>query len=235
MQTKISIICPVYNSHEIFKKQLYYIHNELIGFDFDVEVIFIDDGSNPPLKNIFSSALGNFKIDKFRNFKLLEINEKIIWNQPKARNIGAKQASGKYLLFFDIDHMFTKEIIEETISYNGLILKWDRKYGIIDNTYHLNTERKILIENGMPETWGCQSFGNNYNIFAIKKILFDEINGYDESYCGKYGGDDVDFINRMRSLGICDNILGKGLFYAYPNPRKHKDFHKLHRGQKIKN
>src|SRR5262249_49115215 len=69
--------------------------------------------------------------------------------------------------------------------------------------------------------------------FLIRKALFGLLGGYDERYCGRYGGDDIDFNERYDLLcqkGVARpaEIGGEGHFY--PDPAQLPDlFHRLSR------
>jgi len=59
------------------------------------------------------------------------------------------------------------------------------------------------------------------NSFLIRKRVFDLLGGYDERYCGRYGGDDVDLNERYaalcrRGLAKPEEIRGEG--FVFPNP-----------------
>jgi hypothetical protein len=67
----------------------------------DVEIIFMDDGSKPPL-----SCNG---VD-LKNFCIYPTNDFRPWTQPIARNTGAKIAKGEYLLCTDIDFIISRDL-----------------------------------------------------------------------------------------------------------------------------
>ena len=56
---KISIIIAVYNSHGAVARQVKYF--KAMNLPADIEFIFVDDGSNPPL-NIADYDLPNLRI-----------------------------------------------------------------------------------------------------------------------------------------------------------------------------
>ena len=78
---KLSIIIAILNSHEIVRRQ--YLHFERMGLPDDVEIIFVDDGSHPPLEP-----------PKIKNFTMLYTYDKRQWTTGIARNIGARHAKG---------------------------------------------------------------------------------------------------------------------------------------------
>lgn len=99
----VSIIVPVFNSQEFLPKSLKCLREQTYC---NFEIICVDDGSTDNSRNILISES---KI----NTKL-----KIILSENKgaanARNIGLKQARGKYVLFLDSDDIFDSKLVENT-------------------------------------------------------------------------------------------------------------------------
>ncbi len=94
---KFSIVIPVYNVERYLKRTLDSVFNQTYQ---DFEVIVVNDGCTDKSMNIA------------KKYKV-----KIIDNQrvgvSEARNIGAKQAIGEYLLFLDSDDYWDKELLEK--------------------------------------------------------------------------------------------------------------------------
>src|SRR5262249_19740460 len=71
------------------------------------------------------------------------------------------------------------------------------------------------------------------NSFMIQRSIFEQLGGYDERFCGRYGGDDIDFNSRYEQLCKAGRakpaeIIGDG--YYYPDPEFLKEqFHLLRR------
>lgn len=237
----ISIICPIYNSPVIFYEQLLYLSRILKGLDKDVEMIFVDDGSKQSLIDIYNKFIASNKLifhknnvylnkRYFDNFKILETKSKLAWNQPAARNLGAKHARGNYLLFFDIDHIITRGMVEDLFYFHGDMFRWCRRYAILKDG-KIYRKKEFLVREGLkPEINLNKKFGVS-NIFGIKKEIFDKLGGYDEQFCGRYGGDDTDFMKRFGYSGyrMYTNKQNMHMMYVYPNPRISKKFHDLHR------
>ena len=94
---KFSIVIPVYNVEKFIKRTLDSIKSQTFK---DYEVIVVNDGSTDKSMDICK------KYDvKIINSKHVEVSE--------ARNIGAKQAKGEYLVFLDSDDWWDKDLLKE--------------------------------------------------------------------------------------------------------------------------
>lgn len=96
---------------------LYYNQSKAIKFleelglpDYDVNFLFIDDGSKIPLKL------------NWKNVKVLRIEKDIPWNQPQANNLGFSKIKG-VVLRMDIDHYFNKEDVSELKKLSNYLKK----------------------------------------------------------------------------------------------------------------
>lgn len=101
MNTKISVIIPIYNTEKFLRRCLDSIVNQTFK---DIEIICIDDGSTD---NSFS-ILQEYK-QKFSNFVIIQQSNK---GAAAARNLGLSLAKGKYVCFFDSDDYFDLKMLE---------------------------------------------------------------------------------------------------------------------------
>ena len=94
----------------------------------------------------------------------------------------------------------------------------------------INQDEQLLYLYGLPEKLYAErglNAGMHPNTFGIRRDIFlDMLNGYDERYCGRYGGDDVDFGKRYGHLCrklhlVKPHIVGRPMF-VYPAPREDK-------------
>ena len=115
---KISICIAVLNSHEIVRRQL--LHFKAMDLPDDVEIIFADDNSDPPLEG------------ELKNFSIHQTGFKEKWTQPAARNYAVKHATGEYLIVTDIDHIITKKLIEAVRNCEFDVLRFKRQAGVLD-------------------------------------------------------------------------------------------------------
>jgi len=124
---KLSVIISVFESYEIVRRQL--LHFKKMNLPF--EVIIVDDGSNPPIEGA-----------------TIRTNSKIRWNVGEARNMGAKIATGEYLFMTDIDHIISKEAIEDALKFNGNKMIFRRQIGVLDENGDVIQDPDVLKEWG---------------------------------------------------------------------------------------
>jgi predicted glycosyltransferase involved in capsule biosynthesis len=217
---KLSLIVNVLESYEIVRRQL--LHLERILTD-DCELIVVDDGSFPSLQATCDLVRKSF------DFVLHCTNDRRPWTQPRARNIGAEIACAPKLLFFDIDHIITRDILSECLTFTGDKLHWVRRPGILDEAGCIITDSNTLAQFGLTD----DSPSIHCNSFMIRREMFFRLGGYNERFCGKYGGDDIDFNARYDhrcQKGLAKQPAVQGQGYYFPDPAFVKElFHSLRR------
>jgi len=169
---KVSIIIPVLNSSEVLRRQL--IHFKNIGIPDDVEIIIVDDGSDPALQ-----------VDGVR---LIKTNDRRPWTWALARNKGAKAALGEYLLMYDVDHIITRELLDACRAFTGDKIQFIREFAVIDENGVFTQDITTLVAYGFPlsrlERRGLK-LGPLPNNFLMRKDIFWELGGYLEDRIGK--------------------------------------------------
>jgi len=174
---KISVVIAVLNSHEVVRRQIE--HFRKMDLPNEVEIIFVDDGSNPPLQ---------YPSTPLRNFRISYTNDKRPWTQGLARNSGASNSKGEYLFFTDIDHIITKEAIADSLLFTEDKLVFPRYYGILNEDGDIVCDEKSMLEFGLaPERVrtqrGYMCGGLHGNTYLISRRVFNLIGGYDPRYC----------------------------------------------------
>lgn len=236
MNPKVSIIIPILNSHEIVRRQL--IHFERIGIPEDVELILVDDGSDPPIK---------IREDLPFKVTLIQTNDTREWTWPLARNAGARVAKGEYFIMADLDHIISKEIIEAVRTFTGDHMRFHREFGVLDEDGVLTQKREILTSWGLPEAYNVKLTPHR-NQFAIHRDLYMKMGGFREDRIGlPYPQrEDGDFAAKWRKLHEAgklrdfDDMHGwenRPTIYMFPNGKWCGDvdhnpfglFHKLSR------
>lgn len=220
----VSIVIAVLNSHKVVSRQLR--HFKRMPLPEDVELVLVDDGSNPPLSPI-PGAL---------NLTLLHTYDKRPWTQGLARNMGAAAARGQYLLFTDIDHILTRDAIDAARTFTGDKMSFRRYFGILDRNGSIICDPESMLAFGLsPRHYRRRglSGGVHGNTYAIRASIFRFLGGYDRRHCeqgfhvgGKYMSEERDFNRRYDRLCLKGEaqwqVLGPNI-YHYPTSKFHKD------------
>ncbi len=174
MKKSVSIIIPAYNSAKTLRYTLESIVN--LKGDYVKETLIVDssdDGNMPELMTAFK---------KHKNIKLIDAGTRVM--PAIGRNIGAKKATGKLLVFFDADVIVNDDYLEHIVAaYNEGILagggsiivpssqKW---HPVAVSQYYLQLNEYLPSGNKRPKEFfpGC-------NIFCDKK-LFNKVGGFPE-------------------------------------------------------
>ena len=102
------------------------------------------------------------------------------WTQHFAREIAVKRAAGDKLVCLDVDHIVTKELLDFVSSSDYDVIKFQRRFGILDKEGTLRTDRKTMIKYGALKSrikkHGCR-ISPPGNVFAISKELLLSIEG----------------------------------------------------------
>ena len=171
---RLSIIVPVLNSHEIVRRQI--LHFKQMDLPDDIEIIYMDDGSEPPL---------SFPDHGLKNFSIYQTNDSRPWTWALARNSGARLAKGKYLLMTDLDYIIPKNAIESALEFNGLKMRFKREFGVLDETGNFTQDIDVLKTYGLLleriKTRGVK-LAPHPNNFVMRKDLFFAMGGYREDH-----------------------------------------------------
>lgn len=105
-----SIIMPFFNVEEYLSEAIDSIINQTIGFEENVQIILINDGSTDNSMNI---ALEYEKMYPHNIYILSQKNS----GQACGRNLGLKQARGKYVNFLDSDDYLSENTLQEVYDF----------------------------------------------------------------------------------------------------------------------
>jgi len=204
MNVKVSIIIAVLNSHKVVIRQIR--HFKKMQLPDSVEIIFVDDGSDPPL---------NYENCGLRNFYIYYTNDKRPWTQGLARNLGASKAKGEFLFFTDIDHIITKEAIMDVLAFEGDKMTFIRYFGILDHRGNIICDKQSMLNFGLNpiRITGRRGMcgGVHGNTYAIRKSIFDLIGGYDRRFCEQGFHMGGAFMSEERKFNIkWSNIVKRG-------------------------
>jgi len=198
----ISLVIPVYNGGESFRKCLTSIAASHRPAD---EVIVVSDGDTD----------GSWQVAAAFGTKVLRLPHST--GPARARNIGAQAARGDILFFVDADvtlHPNTLELVEQQFQHrpqlDALIGSYDDAPGANNflsqykNLFHHYTHQ---VSSEVASTfWGACG--------AIRRTVFQQIGGFDEAY-RKPCIEDIELGYRLirsgYSIALCKDIQVKHL------------------------
>ncbi len=102
---KVSVIIPMYNAEKYIKQAIDSVRKQ--SYD-NIEIICIDDASTDN-----SLKIAKKELNEQDKLILLPKNNGV----AKARNIGIKNATGRYIAFLDVDDFWAKEKLEKQIHF----------------------------------------------------------------------------------------------------------------------
>ena len=109
------------------------------------------------------------------------------WTEHKARNIGARNARGEYLLMIDIDYILPKETIEKALKFTGQRMAIKRWFGVLDKNAEVLDDPTTLARWGLKSRWIRKGWvAGHRSQFLMKKDLFWEMGGYNEKLDGEW-------------------------------------------------
>lgn len=194
-QPTFSIVIPTYNSDATLRRCLDCLLAQQTTVSY--EIIVSDDGS----------------IDQTSELMAHHQYEHIIYLQHENvgrggnRNIGAANASGRYLIFLDADMLpiqkflasfdaMRKQIDSNSIISGAIPVAEERAIDPIGRFLIGKWERRLEALRQEPDNVFYMQSGN----FCIHKSFFETLNGFDTSF-RTYGGEDTDFFARAALAG----------------------------------
>lgn len=204
---RTSVIIPAYNEEKVIGKCLNSLGNQKLG---DLEIILVDDGSSDRTISVArKSAIRNYK---------LRIYEQKHKGPGEARNLGAKRAKGRILVFVDADMTFDRNFISKLIAP---IVDKKTKGTFSKEEYVSNWENVWARCWNINEGWEKRKrhpayYPDSQKVFrALVKSEFDRVGGFDKG--GHYTDDYL-----SDKLGYKAS-LAKGAKFYHENPDNLKE------------
>ncbi len=182
MSVYYSIIIPAYNEESFLPATLAHLKESMRLIEEQGELIVVDNNSSDRTAEIAVA------------FEATVVSEPV--NQiSRARNSGAKQASGKYLIFLDADTLLDHDLIRKALD-------------ALKNEACCGGGAKVLADTKLD---GIAKFGlNTWNWLSRKRLLaagcfvfclkegFEAIGGFSERV---YANEEIWFSKSLRSWG----------------------------------
>ena len=174
---KISVIIPAYNEEKYIEKTLDSINNQSFR---DIETIVVDNGSTD------NTSKSSYSADEVLRFTDL-------YNPSAARNYGARNSKGEYLVFLDADSTLSKNAIKNA--------KKSLDEGYVGGTCIVESPDKSFasqFQMSILNNW-ARYINVQYTPFIYcSREAFEKSKGWPE---GKELGDDLAFQRRLKKHG----------------------------------
>lgn len=195
----ISLIVTYYDQPLMLARQLreWAAYPEHVRRHF--RFVVVDDGS--PTHPAFDTIRIHGYEDMTVPLTLYRIDTDISWNNHGARNLAAQESPDPWLLMLDIDHVLTAEnaarLYDYVLGYAHLT-EWHRfpreRIGAADDT-----RAKDATLRGIDPTLSRVPVNPHCNSFLVSRDAYWRAGGYNESFCGTYGGD-AEFLRELRHV-----------------------------------
>jgi glycosyltransferase involved in cell wall biosynthesis len=143
--------------------------------------------------------------------KIVRTNDTRPWTEHKARNIGARNAKGEYLLMIDMDYIIPEETIKKAMEFTGDRMPIKRRFGVLDQNGNITDDPKSLRKWGLKKRWiRKREVPGHRSQFLMKKELFWKMGGYNEGLDGKWrrtGGAGEKFWRKWQKLENCGKVV----------------------------
>ena len=107
---KFSVLMPIYNVEEYLSQAIDSLIDQSIGFEENIELVIVDDGSPDRSKEIALKYHEKYP----DNIKVLS---KPNGGQASAFNLGLNHLHGKYISFFDSDDCLSPNVFEDVYNF----------------------------------------------------------------------------------------------------------------------
>ena len=171
MNTKVSIITPVYNSEKYLNQCIQSVLSQTYQ---NWELIFVDDCSTDNSANLIKVF-----VNKDKRIKYVKLSENS--GAGVARNKGIEASSGKYLAFLDSDDFWHEEKLNKQVFYlksNKDSIVYSQYYIVVGDsnipTYKIKSPKAISYKQMLRNDYiGFLTF--MYDVEKIGKIFMPEI------------------------------------------------------------
>jgi len=184
-----SVVTPVYNGGEVFERCLAALTES--EFD-DYELVVVDDGSSDDSKAV-AARFGA---------RVLETEGR--WGPGRARNLGAREASGLYLLFLDADC----EVAPSTLARAAAALRADPELDALFGSYDDAPSSATLLSQykNLQHHWVHQSASSEASTFwagcgVVRRSVFLQLDGFDAERYERPSIEDIELGYRLTAAG----------------------------------
>lgn len=203
---QFSIIIPVYNRPNELDELLQSIAKQ--QYEFDFEVLVIEDGSN-----IKSDII----VTEFETFLNIKYFYKENSGPGDSRNYGMKKAQGDYFIILDSDCILPNHYLQEVKE--SLDHNYTDAFGGPDRSHPSFTDTQKAINYSMTSVLttggirGGEYLANKFQLrsfnMGISKVAYLKTGGFSKQHYGE----DIDLTFRLWKLGFKTKLIPKAFVY----------------------
>lgn len=102
----ISVIIPAKDRVDLVRQTLKSVVNQKIESKYEIEIILVDNDSDPSLKSLLADDFPQVKFVRFT----------VLHHPGASRNYGLKLASGEYIAFLDSDDIWNSDFLKKSLG-----------------------------------------------------------------------------------------------------------------------
>jgi len=193
---EISVLIPTYNNRPVLTRTLEALAAQTLPPD-QYEVIIVDDGSTDGTAEM---------IGQFRGSLLIQYLAQANRGRAAARNLGARAARGRILVFLDSDFWAAPPLLAEHHKHyppdaRGIGIQGASRThpGALVTPFMRAREVYIAVPPGPPGRLSL--FRVSTRNLSLLKSEFIAAGGFDEEF-GGYGWEDIELAWRLRARGV---------------------------------
>ncbi len=217
---KLSVIIPLRNTKAYHREpdRLETVLDSLAAQTalHDIEVIVSDFGSGPSYKKQHAAIIKKSGLGKRCRHVYISTSEP--WNISRARNVGARDARGIYIVTLDVDCLLAPSFCEallETISEGRIVhcQVWELPEGYrgsLTDFEAMKAQATLRPKHGLGS---CQ---------AVSRKWAESVHGWDERFV-TWGAEDTDFCERAVLAGKENVWLDALYFHQYHSQGNRKE------------
>lgn len=173
----ISTIIPMYNAEKYLAETIDSVINQSIGFEENIELILVNDGSIDRTEDICKEYVEKYK----ENIKYIY---KENGGVAETKNYGIKEATGEYLNFLDSDDILSQDALKN--MYNFLdknkekidmvampVVYFEKKIGLHDRYLRFNNQTCIVNLDKDPQGYVFSTVAMLYKRKLFNSVKFN--------------------------------------------------------------
>lgn len=163
----------------------------------DFELIFLDYGSEETIAKSVEQLVNSYPFTRY----IYNHTIGFPWNRSHALNTGIRLAKGEYILFSDIDLIYSNDFLDKINT------KVDTNSQLYQQVYWLPENYRDWDNlTNKPTNFNFSLDGSRGGVHVVQKTILEKINGYDEYFCF-WGLEDNDLFMRLKSEGLMEEWL----------------------------